>query len=379
MKNATSTTAKSSVPSKIVNIIARVKYKEDARKVVYFSRSSDGQTRYQTSLFDGKATSCECPAIKPCYHMDQCQAIESARIAHIAEHGTLEGFSYIAPEAEKKERKARTTFAPPTTVEAMVELRAQFESTTVEGKRRAIAKVFGSMAVNGDICVGALKWHFDGETIFEVVIVPSLSAECVVVSEECTQEHRDDYREWLDSLITETGLCKVCGEKRAVSNDGFCSVDCAVQAEIAGIDEYRVGDDVDVSKFADMPVDEQEFEEELTKAQVILCVRDGLRTLTDSDPDHASKENGVGPNGLDTEFCHDLVSRHELSPKQIVAAAKMLQKYNKTQLGGRVPTVATVQKALGLSPKAPLPQAPFSNERSEMAPLNGQRGFSILR
>lgn len=66
-------------PQKKVQVIARVQFKNDTRKVVYFVRSSDGKKEYQTFLFEGHATSCNCPATKPCYHMNQCEAIEAKR------------------------------------------------------------------------------------------------------------------------------------------------------------------------------------------------------------------------------------------------------------------------------------------------------------
>jgi hypothetical protein len=64
---------------KQVQIIGRVQFKSDARKVVYLNRSSDGVSQYETSLFDGKATGCSCPSRKPCYHMEQSEQIEQKR------------------------------------------------------------------------------------------------------------------------------------------------------------------------------------------------------------------------------------------------------------------------------------------------------------
>lgn len=66
--------------AKQVQVIARVEFKNDPRKVVYFVRSSDGQSEYQTSLFEGKAISCNCPARKHCYHMQQCEEKEAGRV-----------------------------------------------------------------------------------------------------------------------------------------------------------------------------------------------------------------------------------------------------------------------------------------------------------
>lgn len=65
--------------SKEVTIVARVQFKNDARKVVYKVLSSNGKDTYETYFFNGKACSCSCPATKPCYHMVQCEAREQAR------------------------------------------------------------------------------------------------------------------------------------------------------------------------------------------------------------------------------------------------------------------------------------------------------------
>lgn len=65
--------------TKTVQIIARVQFKNDARKVVYLVRGSKGE-QYETYMFDGKATSCTCPAHKPCYHMSGCEQKESERV-----------------------------------------------------------------------------------------------------------------------------------------------------------------------------------------------------------------------------------------------------------------------------------------------------------
>ena len=65
--------------TKTVQIIARVQFKADARKVVYLVRASNGVDQYETYMFAGKATSCTCPAHKPCYHMTQLEAKEAER------------------------------------------------------------------------------------------------------------------------------------------------------------------------------------------------------------------------------------------------------------------------------------------------------------
>ena len=65
---------------KQVQVLSRIQFKVDSRKVVYNVRSSDGTQVYQTFLFNGKACSCTCKATKPCYHMTQLEAREASRM-----------------------------------------------------------------------------------------------------------------------------------------------------------------------------------------------------------------------------------------------------------------------------------------------------------
>jgi hypothetical protein len=68
--------------AKQVQVIARYAHKTDGKLngiVTYLIRSSNGVDTYTTTLVNGKATGCGCPAHKPCYHMTQLEAIEAAR------------------------------------------------------------------------------------------------------------------------------------------------------------------------------------------------------------------------------------------------------------------------------------------------------------
>jgi hypothetical protein len=65
--------------TKTVQVISRIEFKSDPRKVVYICRSSNGIDTYQTTLFAGKATSCTCKATCKCYHMTGCETLEAAR------------------------------------------------------------------------------------------------------------------------------------------------------------------------------------------------------------------------------------------------------------------------------------------------------------
>jgi hypothetical protein len=88
MTTATRTRKSAAVES--VTTIARVQFKADPRKVVYLNRSSDGSTQYETSLFDGKATSCNCPSRKPCKHMIHSEQAEAYRQEALAEKERIE-------------------------------------------------------------------------------------------------------------------------------------------------------------------------------------------------------------------------------------------------------------------------------------------------
>ncbi len=73
--------AKSRAAVESVTTIARVQFHADPRKVVYLNRSSDGETQYYTYLFDGRATSCDCPSRKPCKHMAHSEQAEASQDA----------------------------------------------------------------------------------------------------------------------------------------------------------------------------------------------------------------------------------------------------------------------------------------------------------
>lgn len=64
--------------TKAVQIIARYQIKRNGH-VVYLVRSSNGKDQYTTTIINGHATGCTCPARKPCYHMKQLEAREAER------------------------------------------------------------------------------------------------------------------------------------------------------------------------------------------------------------------------------------------------------------------------------------------------------------
>lgn len=68
--------------AKQVQIIARYALKRAGKLtgiVVYAVRSSNGKDTYRTTLVNGKATGCTCPARSVCYHMRDLEAKEAAR------------------------------------------------------------------------------------------------------------------------------------------------------------------------------------------------------------------------------------------------------------------------------------------------------------
>ncbi len=64
--------------TKQVQVIARYEIKRNSH-VVYLVRSSNGKDEYHTTLVNGRATGCSCPATKPCYHMRQLEQREAER------------------------------------------------------------------------------------------------------------------------------------------------------------------------------------------------------------------------------------------------------------------------------------------------------------
>lgn len=334
---------------KQVQIIARVEFKSDARKVVYFNRSSNGADIYQTSLFDGRVTSCNCPATKPCYHMTQCEAIEKLRKAHVEANGTLAGFVFaVAKVATPEAIEGDMSVADHLLEEELSRYETELRYEGITDLRMRIQRAGISVTSKSkEPLIQALVQHRR-----ETLIVPQMSA-------QCPQDAPD--------------VCLFCKEHPA-TQDGYCSPQCAedAQAAIEEADARMEEATAGLVPVVDVLQDEEALAEPVqpTRAQVVVSIRQGLRILTDLDDDHASEPNGMGFNGTDTEFGHDLATRHTLTEKQLLAAGKMLQKYNRTQLGGIIPPMAVIEKALnGVS---------TANQRNNAA-LNGNRDFSILR
>ena len=62
-----------------VTILARCQFKNNPKAAGYQVLSSNGVDKYEVHVYNGKATSCNCPAKKPCYHLIGVQAYEDAR------------------------------------------------------------------------------------------------------------------------------------------------------------------------------------------------------------------------------------------------------------------------------------------------------------
>ncbi len=70
--------------TKVVRILARYQLKASGH-VVYAVRPSKGGDPYYTTIVNGKASGCTCPAMKPCYHMLQLEERETGRIVNQVE------------------------------------------------------------------------------------------------------------------------------------------------------------------------------------------------------------------------------------------------------------------------------------------------------
>lgn len=68
--------------TKQVVVLARYAHKTNGKlngTVTYLVKSSDGKSQYCTTLVDGKASGCSCPAKSRCYHKTQLEAKEQDR------------------------------------------------------------------------------------------------------------------------------------------------------------------------------------------------------------------------------------------------------------------------------------------------------------
>lgn len=65
-------------PAKRVKIVARYAFKASP-VVAYRVRSSRSASEYCVTLYEGRATGCDCSAHNTCYHMTGCQEIEAKR------------------------------------------------------------------------------------------------------------------------------------------------------------------------------------------------------------------------------------------------------------------------------------------------------------
>lgn len=72
------------VAIKTVNIQSRKDFNNGY--VVYTVLSSNGVDTYHTTLVNGHATGCTCPATKPCYHMTQLEQNEKERATDLKQH-----------------------------------------------------------------------------------------------------------------------------------------------------------------------------------------------------------------------------------------------------------------------------------------------------
>ena len=86
---------KTQTATKVVQVIARITYKRNPKAVTYLVRSSNGIDQYQTTIYNGKAVSCSCPATKPCYHMKQLETREASRQPQLIPAASLVGYDIV--------------------------------------------------------------------------------------------------------------------------------------------------------------------------------------------------------------------------------------------------------------------------------------------
>lgn len=308
-------------PNKTITVLARY-FVKLTFAVVYLIVNGGGKRYIVTLNANGTSACIDAEAEEPCegckhghtcYHKLQVMAIEGLRGAYLQEYGSLAGFRFVAPVVEKKAR-----FERPETVEAMSKLVERLYKTSSIKVRDGICALFAGMADSEHkIRIGDREWYFDADIHHAVEIaqiVPQMTPDCPLPELPAIEEVSPDFEEFTEAMAT-------------------------VWAE-----EARV--------------------EELTPQETIARVSECLRQLA-FVCDGARDEDGMGFNGMDAAFGHELAAARTLTPRQLVAAARMLKKYNRTQLGGRCPSVEQVEKAL--------------ERRRTEAPLNGRRAFSLER
>lgn len=91
---------------------------------------------------------------------------------------------------------------------------------------------------------------------------------------------------------------------------------------------------------------------------VMVRALDCLKLLAGNDPDRAQEQNGIGFNGADGDFGHDLADKSRLSDKQLYYAIKLLQKYRKQCERCGISDMPTMAEAPDITGKKPYVQPP---------------------
>lgn len=98
--------------TKQVTIIARYAHKTNGQlngTVTYLVKSSDGKSEYCTTVVEGKASGCSCPAKSRCYHKTQLAALEVARAETPEQKEAREWSEYRVELARKLAKQFLTT------------------------------------------------------------------------------------------------------------------------------------------------------------------------------------------------------------------------------------------------------------------------------
>ena len=138
--------------AKQVQVLCRYAHKTNGKLngiVTYCVRSSNGKDFYYTTLINGKASGCGCPAYKPCYHMTQLEALEAAR---------KPATSKVAKPVEQStiQEVASSLDIPVTEVKKIAAIAAEHNREKLEGKHTEMCLPIGPRDTKKDITRAAL-------------------------------------------------------------------------------------------------------------------------------------------------------------------------------------------------------------------------------
>lgn len=133
----------------------------------------------------------------------------------------------------------------------------------------------------------------------------------------------------LDSLLAKTIVAKQTVIEKALdieTKDVLADLRAKAEAEIA----RKTAENIAAEGAAKTAAQERKARELAeVPAEFRALVLKGLQILAGLDPDRALYQNGIGFNGLDAQFGHDLANNQSLTARQAVAGARMIRKYKR--------------------------------------------------